>query len=72
MAMVFDVYGRFTVRVRPAGEWMVVEVPRGDGKRHTLPDVVIPVGAADDEIVAVLEAVFHETGRPGESIARVE
>ena len=68
--MVFDVYG-LTVRVRPAGDWMVVEVPRGDGKRHALPDVVIPADATEGEIVAVLEAGFHEAGRPGEAISRV-
>jgi hypothetical protein len=70
--MTFDVYGRFRVRVRPAGEWMVVEVPRGDGKRHVLGDVVIPADATDGEVTAVLEAVFHEAGGPGESITRVE
>jgi hypothetical protein len=69
--MTFDVYGRFRVRVRPAGAWMAVEVPGGDGKRRVLGDVVIPAGATEDEVAAVLEAMFHEAGRPGAAITRV-
>lgn len=70
--LVFDVYGRFRVRVaRRAGGW-VAQLVASDGKRRPLPDVVVPPEATPEEIVAALEAVFHEVGRPGGRIRIVE
>jgi hypothetical protein len=68
----YDVYGRMRVRVTPADDgWCRVEAVRLGGKLHALHDVVIPAEAATEDVIAALEAVFHEMGQPGSEIKRV-
>jgi hypothetical protein len=68
----YDVYGMMRVRVTPGDDgWCRVHAVRGGGKLHTLHDVVIPSDAATEDVIAALEAVFHEIGEPGTDIRRV-
>jgi hypothetical protein len=68
----YDVYGRMRVRVTPGDDgWCRVDAVRGGGKLHALHDVVIPAEASPGEVIAALEAVFHEIGEPGSEIRRV-
>jgi hypothetical protein len=71
-ALEFDVYGRFRVRVsgNEAG-FRRVDALGSDGKLHRLGDVIVPVSASTDDVVVILEAVFHEMARPGTEIRRV-
>jgi hypothetical protein len=62
---------RVLVTRRPSGRWRVEQVGR-DGKRRLLPDVLLPDEAAEPEIPGFLEAAFHEMGRPGERITRLD
>ena len=68
----FDVYGRLRVGVSrgPAGHWETAEI-RPDGKRRSLPDVLIPDEAEEDDLPGYLEAAFHELARPGQGIVRL-
>ncbi len=69
----FDVYGRFTVAVsRDRGGWWVVEAIGNDGKRHVLSDVVIAPTAGPEEIADHLEVAFHEAGKPGAEVRRLD
>lgn len=70
--MDFDVYGAMRVRVIPGDDgWHRVYAVRPLGKLHLLDDVVVPDEATADEIVEILEAVFHEMGRAGGRISRL-
>ena len=70
--MEFDVYGRIRVRVvENRGPWRTAYAVRSNGRLHRLDDVVVPADATVEDIVAILEAVFHEAGEPGAEIRRV-
>ena len=68
----FDVYGRMRVRVvRCDDGWCRVYAVRDGGKLHRLDDIVIPVDASAADVIAALEAAFHEIGEPGSEVRRV-
>ena len=68
----FDIYGRFVVILRDdgVGWWKAARV-ESDGKRRHLPEVLIPAESDPSQIVDYLEAVYHESARPGEFITRL-
>jgi hypothetical protein len=70
--MRFNVYGHFDVilHVGPDG-WWIAEQVGDDGKRRFLPDVVLDPDIDPEAIPGQLEAVFHESARPGAKIVRV-
>jgi hypothetical protein len=72
-SVLFDVYGRFQVRAEQtdAGVWALDRLG-SDGKRSRLRDVIIADHAPLAEVTRQLEAVYHELGSPGTSIAQVE
>lgn len=71
--VVFDVFGEFIVHAEQNedGDWRFYR-PGTDGKRARLDDVVVGPGAPLDEIERQLEAIYHEAGRPGTSIRRID
>ena len=65
----FDVYGILQVALRPGADgWWIAERIGSDGKRRHLPEVLIPPGTSPDQVPDFLEAVFHESARPGTKI----
>ena len=71
--IVFDVYGRFRVTADEAadGVWVLHRLG-ADGKRSLLTDAVIPDSATIDDVERGIEAAYHELGRPGTSIVRID
>ena len=71
--VVFDVFGEFVVHAEQTddGDWRFFR-PGADGKRARLHDVVVDRGSPVDEIARQLEAVYHESGRPGTSVRRID
>jgi hypothetical protein len=68
----FDVYGRFRIRVTRSGDRWAVHELGSEGKQRVRYDVLIPDDAAESEIPGFLEAAFHEAARPGDCITRLE
>lgn len=65
----FDVYGRFRIAVeRTDLGWRVTRLGL-DGKR-SYEDLLI--GVAEEELADALEVLYHELGRPGAVIRRIE
>lgn len=68
----FDVYGRMRVRVIPNDDgWCRVYAVRDGGKLQTVDGVVVSADASTAEVIAALEAAFHEIGEPGSAVRRV-
>ena len=66
--MLFDVYGRYRIRVdREGAAWMV----GGDGKSTRVQGLVIPSDATPDEVIDLLDVAFHETAKPGDTVVRL-
>jgi hypothetical protein len=69
----FDIYGRFVILLRDGGEgWWKAARVESDGKRRHLPEVLIPAESDPSQIVDYLEAVYHESARPGDVITQLE
>jgi hypothetical protein len=67
--MLFDVYGRFRVRIAADGTaWLVGD----DGKGSQIDGVVIPRDAVVDEVIDLLDVAFHEVARPGDLVTLVD
>ena len=71
--LVFDVYRRFVVHAEQSdqGDWLFYR-PGTDGKRGRIWDVVVDRDATLEDIENQLEAIYHEWGRPGTSITRID
>ncbi len=70
--VLFDIYGRLKVTAEqtPDGSWVLYRLG-SDGKRSLLTDVIVDDYATLDEVERQLEAAFHEWGKPGTSIVRL-
>ena len=68
--MRFDVYGRFQLEVIREGERWVVYRP-GLGTREKV-SIVVPPTFEAEEIATYLDDLFHEAGKPGEVVRRIE
>jgi hypothetical protein len=70
--MRFDVYGRYILVVeRHVDTWRVLQVG-DDGKRGLRSDLVIPGDLPPDDIAQHLDALLHESARPGARVRRIE
>ena len=69
----FGVYGRFRVAAEETsdGVWVLYRLG-SDGKRSRVTDAVIPDDATLEDVERGIEAAYHELGRPGTSITRVD
>jgi hypothetical protein len=72
-SVLFDVYGRFRVRAEKtdSGTWVLYRLG-SEGKRSRLYDVIVVDHAPLAEVTRQLEAIHHELGTPGSSIARID
>lgn len=65
VAMLFDVYGRYRVRVDAGGTaWLLGT----DGTSREIEGLAIPPDAGADEIVDLLDVAFHEASKPGDTV----
>lgn len=69
--MRFDIYGRQQLDVVREGErWKVYEVSAGT--RVLRNDVIIPPDVDEAELSTLLDDLFHELGRPGQTVNRLD
>ena len=68
----FDVYGRYVLVVERHGDgWRALQ-EGDDGKRGLRSDLVIPGDLSPDDIAPHLDALLHESARPGARVWRIE
>ena len=69
---VFDVYGRFRVRVvEGESDWKHAYRVGAEGKGVRLDGLVIPADADEAEMIGIIEATYHEIATPGSAVVRV-
>jgi hypothetical protein len=67
-----DVFGRFRVDViRKDGRWTAYRLG-DDGKRALLRYLPLDDSATLDDVLSVLDAVFHELAEPGRELEVIE
>lgn len=68
--MRFDVYGRYEVEVRRAGDaWRVYRLD--NGKRRPFRDLALLPDLPEAEIATHLDDLLHEQAGPGERVRRI-
>jgi hypothetical protein len=69
--MKFDIYGRMVLQIeKTATGYQVLQIG-SDGKRRLREDLCIPGHIGEQEIEAFLDALLHESARPGARIQRL-
>ena len=65
--MRFNVYGRFKLDVvREGNQWAVYRLELG--KRIRVREFAIPSSLGEAEIGTLLDDIYHELGKPGQSV----
>jgi hypothetical protein len=69
--MKFNVYDRFVIDVvREKDRWAMFEIV--PGKRLRISDFAIPPSLSESQLPQFLDDIYHEMGRPGDTIVRVD
>ncbi|MGI9508529.1 MAG: DUF7661 family protein [Geminicoccaceae bacterium] len=68
--MRFDIYGRFQLEVvRDGDRWSAYRLD--NGKRRSMPDLIVPSGLHADDVGTYLDDMLHEWAKPGKAIRRI-
>ncbi len=68
--MRFNIYNRFQLEiVREGAAWVCYQT--GAGKRVRAAGIVVPPELAADDLAEYLDDIYHELGRPGDTVSIV-